>query len=197
MPELRRAGPQDVAGVASMLARAFVDDPVASHLFPPAGSRERALRRFFQIQLRQNYLRRGEVWVEDRLRCSALWMPPKPRSSGLDEVRLRLALLPALGGRLGAARRLARLLTARHPRIPHWYLGTLGTDPAHRRQGLATAVLEPVLRRCDVSGTAAYLESSREENVAFYAGQGFEVIGEVAVPEGPTLWLMWRRAARG
>lgn len=193
MPEVRRAVPEDVAGIVDILARAFVDDPVSSYLFPSRADRERVLRRFFRVQLRQSYLRRGEVWVEAGLRSAALWMPPEPGTSVGDELRLHVALWPVLGGRLGAARRLARLLAARRPRVAHWYLGTLGTDPGSQRHGHATSLLRPVLRRCDRAGMPVYLESSREDNVGFYERRGFEVVGEVTPTGGPTLWLMWRQ----
>jgi len=64
-------------------------------------------------------------------------------------------------------------------------------------RGLATAVMAPVLDICDREGRAAYLESSTESNVAFYSHRGFEVTGEVTVPEAALrLWLMWREPSR-
>ena len=39
----------------------------------------------------------------------------------------------------------------------------------------------------------AYLESSKESNVAFYVRHGFEVTDVHHLPRGgPPLWLMWR-----
>ena len=49
----------------------------------------------------------------------------------------------------------------RHPREPHHYLALIGTDPAHQGRGIGTALLEPVLARCDAEGLPAYLESSK------------------------------------
>lgn len=177
-----------------MLARAFEPDPVSSYLFPDAGGRRAALERFFRIQLRRNYLGRGEVWVEGALRGAALWMPPRSEPpSALTELAMHLGLLSVFGSRIGAARRLARLLADRHPRAAHYYLGTLGTEPAHQRQGIATALLAPVLARCDAERLPAYLESSRAENVRYYEARGFAVVDDVAIADGPHLWLMWRR----
>jgi len=53
--------------------------------------------------------------------------------------------------------------------------------------------LAAVLGRVDREGMPAYLETSKERNIAFYARHGFAVTGEVSAPAGgPTLWLMWR-----
>ena len=68
-----------------------------------------------------------------------------------------------------------------------------GTDPDHQGQGLASAVMQPVLTRCDAEGVPAYLESTKERNVGFYEGHGFVVRSEEQIPlGGPQLWLMWR-----
>jgi len=81
----------------------------------------------------------------------------------------------------------------RRPRGPHWYLATLGTDPPRQGRGVGSALLCDVLRRCDEEGLLAYLESSKERNVAFYRRHRFEVTGEIQVPGGgPRLWLMGR-----
>ena len=49
------------------------------------------------------------------------------------------------------------------------------------------------LSRCDAEHAPAYLESSKPDNVPYYERFGFEVTGEIVVPNGPTLIPMWRR----
>jgi hypothetical protein len=53
-------------------------------------------------------------------------------------------------------------------------------------------VLGPVLEQCDADGVGAYLESSKERNIDFYARHGFRVTGEIQLLRGPTMWKMWR-----
>ena len=190
---VRRAEVRDVGWMVALLSRAFVEDPVAAYIFPVRATRAVRLRRFFELQLRHNYLERGEVYVLEPRQAAAMWMPPSPRDPRTRDVLAHLGLLPLLGGRFLSTRRLSLMLAVRHPRSPHYYLGTIGADPSHQGKGAGSRLLAPVLARCDATGLPAYLECSREENVGFYGRHGFVVTGRVTAPDrGPTLWLMWR-----
>jgi ribosomal protein S18 acetylase RimI-like enzyme len=195
-PEIRRAGAADVSNLVEVLARAFDDDPVPNFLFRGEQRRRRGLRRFFSIQLRHMYLGDGEVWTTTDTAGAALWAPPsKPRPGRNDLLNLVPVLpdLAGLGRQVGAAIRLFQSVDRARPRQEHWYLATLGTDPDHQGRGVGSALLRSVLGRADLEGLPAYLESSKERNLAFYGRHGFEVTGEIHTPGGgPTLWLMWR-----
>jgi len=62
--------------------------------------------------------------------------------------------------------------------------------------GMASALLEPTLRRCDRDRLPAYLESSNEANLPFYGRHGFEVVAQISIADGPTLWPMLRQPRR-
>ena len=82
-----------------------------------------------------------------------------------------------------------------HPKAePHWYLAFLGIEPSEQGKGLGSALLRPVLERCDSEGTPAYLETSNERNLPFYQRHGFEVVQQCGIPDGPHFWGMWRVA---
>lgn len=193
MSELVRASPSDLGEICPSLARAFLGDPVATWLFPTSRLRERDLRRFFAIQLRYGFLPRGVVMATpDRLAC-AMWIsswaaPPSPHD------RLGHLQIPfLLRSRLRVARELTRVLGAAHPRSPHLYLGTIGVSPDAQANGYGGALVEAFTGDADRQGAGAYLECSTRHNVDFYRRFGFEVIGEVGLPDGgPVLWLMWR-----
>jgi ribosomal protein S18 acetylase RimI-like enzyme len=190
-----RAGPHDVAVLSTMLARAFDDDPLSLYLFGGPRNRAAGLARFFAIQLRHTYIRRGEVWTTPDRTGAALWAPPTmPRPGAIDLVRI-LPVFPYLSIWGRKTPDVVRLLAAyewARPRQEHWYLGTLGTDPDHQGRGVGSSLLRVVLDRLDTACLPAYLESSKAKNLAFYARHGFEVTGEIVTTGGPTLWLMWR-----
>jgi ribosomal protein S18 acetylase RimI-like enzyme len=193
-PSVRRARAEDTPALAAMLMRAFLDDPVANWAFGPHSVRPRALERFQAVRLRQ-LMDGQEIWTTDELTSAALWAPPGRWHMTLRETAMlvpcflhpRLALRGPLVG-LGWEK-----LERAHPRKPpHFYLAVLGTEPDAQGQGLGSAVLRPVLEQCDNDQVAAYLESSKERNVDFYARHGFRVIDEIRLLRGPKMWAMWR-----
>jgi ribosomal protein S18 acetylase RimI-like enzyme len=193
-PAVRRVTAEDVPALAVMLARAFWDDPAASWAWRPDHLRLRVLERFWAIRMRQ-LMGGEELWTTDELTSAALWAPPGAGHSTLRETAM---LVPCfLHPRLAVRGLLAGYgwdqLERAHPHDPqHYYLAVLGTEPDAQGQGLGSAVLGPVLEQCDHDQVGAYLESSKERNVAFYARHGFRVLSEFRLPRGPTMWRMWR-----
>ena len=193
VPQVHLVRPGDVPAVAASLVRAFYDDPMLVYMFPDPRTRGRALRRFFTLQLRQTYMRTGLAYTTEECRSTALWMPPRAGPPGIRDVIAQLPMLLILGRRAGAALRLVQLVESRHPQG-----AALLPGRARHRSAVATKRLRlgrpgPVLDICDREGLPAYLESSKESNLAFYRHHGFEVTGELSVPEGSVrLWLMWR-----
>ena len=193
--DVRRATTADLDGMAGALARAVADDPLMSFIVPDAARRRRVLQPLFTMELGKTALRVREVYTTEQQAGAAIWAAPGTwRLSPLAMVPLLPATTRLLG--LGGLRRFFSVfstLEKHHPAEPHWYLEGLGTDPAHQRRGVGSALMRPVLDRCDADGVPAYLETQRSENVPYYRHHGFEVRGEVDVPKGgPHLWLMWR-----
>ena len=101
-------------------------------------------------------------------------------------------MLQSFGRHTARALRFLDLVEKKHPVEPHWYLGVLGTGPAHQGRGVGAALLQPVLEKCDREGIPAYLESSKATNIGYYERFGFAVTGEITLRDGPTVWPMWR-----
>ncbi|MGV1088690.1 MAG: GNAT family N-acetyltransferase [Mycobacterium sp.] len=194
--EVRPARRSDVPALARVLGRAFQDDPVMMWMQPDATRRAAALAGFFGALTRYHYLSGGGVEValsQAGVGAAALWDPP---GKGDPPPREQIAMLPAVirafRGRLREGRLLTEQMKAVYPEEPHWYLGVIGSDPEARGDGFGHALMRSRLDRCDAEAAPAYLESSNPDNIAYYNRFGFDVTGEIVIPDGPSLWPMWR-----
>ncbi len=178
--------------MSEALARAFYDDPLFTWMFRSDRTRVPRSRRYFAGRIRL-LLDQRSVYTTDGAIAGALWARPHQwRDPPLVALRQIVALTPTLGRRLPAALRGLREVESRHPAEPHWYLAVLGTVPERQSQGIASALLEPVLDTCDRDRVPAYLETAKERNIRFYERHGFRVTERLTLPEGPPVWLMWR-----
>jgi ribosomal protein S18 acetylase RimI-like enzyme len=193
---VRQIAHEDVPTLSVSLARAFFEDPVSQYLFPDR--RTNRLERYFRFQIRTMFLARGEAWTTPDLKAASLWMPPTSKPPSMAEGVSQLPVIAILGRRTPRALRLVQMLESHHPRVPHFYLATIGTDPAMQGKGYGSALLSVVLSRCDAEAIPSYLESSKAENLSFYHRHGFEVVNEVVIPRTDVkLWLMWREPRAG
>ncbi|MDX6676093.1 MAG: hypothetical protein QOE31_145 [Solirubrobacteraceae bacterium] len=188
---VRHARREDFGPLAAMLARAFYDDPVTAWFYPNARRRMVHATRFFQIRLRQ-LAEQELIFTTDDRAGAALWTQPGRWREDLRQSLMLLPMLPVLLPRIRRSTRAVREIERRHPVAPHYYLSVLGTDPEQQGGGVGSALLTPVLDRCDCDGIAAYLESSKQSNLDFYVRHGFTVTERIELPDGPSLWLMWR-----
>ncbi|MBI5106336.1 MAG: GNAT family N-acetyltransferase [Solirubrobacterales bacterium] len=193
MTPVRPATAADVPATAAALARAFHDDPVTRWVYgADAGRRDRWSSRFFAWQLRR-LLDQDVSWTTAAGDGAAMWaLPDRWREGPADVLRLLVATLPGIAPRLPRVLRGLAQVEARHPERRHLYLAVLGVDPPRQGGGVGSALLAPGLELCDRDGLPAYLETATERNVAFYTRHGFRVTGEVRLPKGPPVWLMWR-----
>ncbi len=194
-PEVRRARPEEAPAIARTIARAFFEDPAYLVLFPDSGTRIERTARFVERTLRVVYLPHHEVWVSDDLRACAAWAPPGKWHVGLLQQLRLVPVAPLFGARALVGWRMLDRIESKHPKTPHHYLAFLGVDPDAQGRGLGSAVLRPVLERCDASRGDAYLESTNPRNHAFYRRQGFVIGDTVELSGGVTASFMTRKAS--
>lgn len=179
---------------ATVLARAFYDDPVLRFTFPDDATRAARSERSFGAQLRVLQDRR-EVHADVSFSSVAVWARPNEWEV---PARDAMRLLPGfLRNRVGLRTMLAfQRLEALHPAEPHWYLEYLGTEPERQGQGLGGHVLASLLARADADGLPVWAWSSNRENLGFYHRHGFVVLDEVLLAKnGPTVYPIRREAA--
>jgi len=196
----RPARKADVTELSHTLGRAFYDDPVSMWIMPDDTARADRQRRFFAAVARHHHLAGGGVEIAgdgSAIGAAALWDPPgRWKQSAREQLMMLPSFIFGFGLSMSTGRKLGQLLDQmkqHHPEEPHWYLAVIGSDPAVRGKGYGQALMNSRLDRVDAEHAPAYLESSKAENVPYYERFGFEVTGELAVPDGPTLWPMWRQ----
>lgn len=191
-PTIRNATPDDLETLVTTLSDSFSEDPMFNWVFP-----QRWLYPvFFRMLVRDVYLPRGIVHIEQQGRAAALWLPPQERFKIAPRRELLKFCVKLIGE--DGLRPLWRVLQqgsvfGKHqPREPHYYLQFIGCRHASQGQGIGAALLKEGLRICDERGMPAYLECSNIRNIQLYERHGFEVRAQQAVGKGPTAWFMWR-----
>jgi GNAT superfamily N-acetyltransferase len=184
----RKARADDLPELTRTLSEAFFADPVFTWWIPEDGRRREILPEFFAAIVEAN-LAHDEIYAVADLVAGAVWNPPDVE--GDDE-----ALVAELGARCGeyadTLYEVFELMGEVHPQGSHYYLFFLGTRPQWQSRGLGSALMRPVLQACDERRLPAYLEATCERNVKLYQRHGFELTGEIPLPDGPSLWPMWR-----
>jgi ribosomal protein S18 acetylase RimI-like enzyme len=191
---VRKATVDDVPVLADVLARAFDEDPPMRWFIPDDQQRVRRARLLFDVMLRRLHLARDVCFTTEDVTGGALWVPPGARTLTLgQQVRLLPAMMRVFGRGMSRAQRGLAVMDAGHPRKPHYYLDTLGVAPERQGRGIGSALMQPMLRRCDSERMPSYLNAGSWRSRDLYLRHGFQVMEEFSLPEdGPPLWRMWR-----
>jgi N-acetylglutamate synthase-like GNAT family acetyltransferase len=193
---VRQATKGDVKDLSCVLARAFQNEPIHRWIVRDDTSWKRNSPRIFRVFL-DNMIRDGTVLTTEQLQGASLWsVPERPHGGLLSMILLPLLLTMILGKRAALLGREMEKLEKRRPREPHWYLMFLGTDPVWRGRGVGSALLSPILNRCDETRLQAYLLTATKENITYYEHHGFRVVDHTDIQEGPSAWSMIRHPNR-
>ncbi|MFJ8820592.1 GNAT family N-acetyltransferase [Streptomyces sp. NPDC102467] len=208
---IRRAGESDRDFVVGLLDEAFMDDPVSCWVFPGEEYR-RARHAGLMGAFTDATLADGYIDLAEDGGAVALWMDvpdePHPDEAGAVAGGADASGVEADGPAQVRAvvdpdnervEQIARLTEAAHPvGRAHVYLWMIGVKPDRQGEGLGTALMAPVLRRCDSEGLPAYLEASNARSRALYERLGFVFTGSaIDLPDGTSLWPMWREPQAG
>jgi ribosomal protein S18 acetylase RimI-like enzyme len=198
---VRSASRADVPELAAVLSHAFANEPPFTWVQPDDELRARVQLAMFHGALRYIYpVERGpEVLLDNgAILGGAIWTPPGHWKAALwQQLRTIPGLIRALGIRhfrqyAQRGKAVEDALHRAHPSDPHWYLAALGTDPQAQGTGVGSALVRSGLERCDREGGHAYLECL-EHLVPYYERFGFEITGEIEMPEEvPDQVSMWR-----
>jgi GNAT superfamily N-acetyltransferase len=195
----------ELAAIGPVLARAFLDDPVWSTIGPRSRRYRAIVNRaaFWGVvnasarhgaRIRVARLS-GAGGVGGRLLGATIgfepgrWPPPERATAWELGWALLAGPLPVRRGvRAEGAMREA------HVSHPHVYLWYIGVEPGHQGRGIGRALMADLHQRADDLGVPTYLETGTRPNIDFYRSLGYELEGELRLPDGLTLWPMERPA---
>jgi GNAT superfamily N-acetyltransferase len=201
---IRRLREDQIEAGVELLARAFHDSPHAEFWEPDPERRVHLLREQFLRSVRYCFAR-GEPHVaeSEQIAGVALWMPPHSTHRTSEEDRdFGFDQLPVIFGEAAFARYrlLGELLTELHERDmsePHWYLPTLGVDPARHGTGIGGALLRQGCIRADETSLPCYLDTAKPRNVPFYERHGFKILAHGLEPFSKVPYWTFRRDPPG
>lgn len=192
-PRVRRAEVDDLPVMVQTLTHAFLDDPFVTWCMPDPDRRRQLLPTFFEIivDAHQAY---DELWVTDPGTAAAVWVPPGCQPTDEQAEQVVSTVVEAMEESAERLLCALELMGQHHPEDLHAYLFFMATRPRWQSRGLGSALLREVLDRCDRDGTPAYLEATSPASLRLYQRHGFQVTAEISLPDGPSLWPMWRAA---
>ncbi len=187
--------PRELREAERLLARAFRENLLNRAV---VGGSERRRLRANEAGMRAFLppaLRVGSVLaahVAERLAGVLVALPPgvlqPPRPGWCAMARLLLVQGTGLAGRWSA---VSQALQLHRPLAPHFYLATVGVEPALQRRGIGRALLGHWLASIDAAGARAYLETDSAAGAAWYESFGFAVRAELTLL-GVRIFLMER-----
>jgi GNAT superfamily N-acetyltransferase len=200
--EIIQLAPHQLTKASQIVAAAFFDYPMFTFYFPDPKRRARYLPWYLGNVLKCA-LRYGDVFTNPEITGVAFTLPPgHTKISMLEYIQNGFLLSPFFLGYRNYVRSMdcEDFVGLTHEQImnnrPHYYLWGLAVDPDHKRTGIGTALMEPVIAKADAGKKPIYLETHDEKNVAYYQRMGFVLVQSTKIPKYELpIWCMLREPA--
>lgn len=183
-------GKKDLDRLADAAADAYQDYPL-HNWFTKGKYDKTASKLIMQISLK-TMTEDAVIYADsEEMNGFAVWLPigftgsktlPFLANGGL---KLIFHSGPGIIGRLLTYENYAMNLKKNFTDNYDWYLYNLSIKKDAQGKGIASKLMQPMLRFCDDEKMVAYLETNKESNVSLYRHYGFELMKEELIPKTP------------
>ncbi len=192
-PKIIKATPEDRETCVDIVVAAFIADPMLRWMMPDVSNYLKNAHAGMDA-FAGNAVEHGNSFYIEGNKGVVLWLPPGVEQ---DEEAMQetmgssadMEMLPDL-------MQVMEEVQSYHPKEPHWYLPTIGVDPAYQGMGLGAALMKESLKAVDADRLPAFLESSNPANVSLYMRHGFEPLAQCQRGKGPVMTPMLRPAQK-
>lgn len=190
--QIRKPAAAETTRLADVLASAFQDDPVFTWWIPDDDRRRATLPPFFGLFV-EAFRPHDLIYADAETTGTAVWGPPS-NPLGIEDEEAFGSRMEQIVAEVDLPRvfEITTMLEEHHPSAPHFYLQWAAVVPRCQGRGIGSALLRPVLDRCDREGVPAYTEATSMDNRRLYERHGFAFVSEIAPGGGPPLFRMWR-----
>lgn len=185
---------------ALVAVRGFYTDPFFVYMSPKGRMRNRGLFYFFRTAMK-HLGPKGEIWTvrdsRNQIVGISAWIAPggypQPVATQLASIPGSFRALYRRPKSLIDGNKYLTAVAKAHPKDPHWYLYLLVADPEMQRRGVGSMLLNARLPQMDAEGVGGYLETQKQDNIAYYRRFGYELVKPLSPVEGgPPIFTLWR-----
>ena len=186
---MRIATLADLDLIKNILLVSFKNDPHVTWLLEESKNKSK-LKVLIDYVVHQT-LRRGEIYLSDDNNAVALWDFERNERMSFHYIWRNLAFLIRIG-----IKSVVRIVKSeaqvhnnfdKYPRYCHLYM--IGVLPEEQGKGLASALMNPMIRRMKEKSIPVFLETANLRNVDIYKKKGFKIFKTLTIGD-QNLFLM-------
>lgn len=185
----------DLKILSNILSKAFINDPMTNWTIKDDSKKLERIFLMYETMIKHFGLTKGTIYTNTDKNGASVWIKPENfRKMSFMNISLISSWIKIVGiERIPHILKGANFLSSHQPTFQCYYLMVLGVDPEYQRKGIASALLKPVLDKCDREKIPAYLETSNINNLKFYEKHGFRIKDEINKPKIlPLSWTLLR-----
>jgi len=178
---------RDLNKAAAVLSRSFNEYPIFRYIIPDPEYRKAKLKYLCHFLLCLAIVRGEVIGPSTKMEGVSMWFPPKgSKSSSMDPVRAGLLNL-FVHVKLETISRFIEVgkikgkTRAEIIKGQYYSCDMIGVDPLLQKQGFGRKMIEAKLLEFDREEVPCYLETSKQENIAYYERFGFSQINEYKI----------------